>query len=148
MSTDIRGHEALLHHHCKFSLHPHPIPPSTFACPWSRFLLVDSNDPSWYKSIQLFTDNAVNPCLQSTYNFVAAVVEGLSQAHRDVMPLQTFHFGGDEVAKGAWENSSACDTLLTSGFDFRQFKDLKEYFVRQVGLLAGCGLVCRILSEL
>ena len=96
---------------------------------------MDDDDPSRYKSIQLFTDDAVNPCLQSTYNFVAAVVDVLVEAHRRVMPLRIFHFGGDEVAKGAWENSTACDTLLTSGFDFRQYKDLKEYFVRQVSFL-------------
>ncbi|KAK7503362.1 hypothetical protein BaRGS_00005283 [Batillaria attramentaria] len=98
----------------------------------NRFVLVDDNDPSWYKSIQLFTDNAVNPCLDSTYNFVTAIVRSLVEAHRDVMPLQIFHFGGDEVAKGAWENSTVCDELLRTGFDFRDYKDLKEFFVRQV----------------
>lgn len=54
------------------------------------------------------------------------------EAHKGIMPLKVFHFGGDEVAKGAWENSTACDELFRSGFDFRDFKDLKEYFVRQV----------------
>ncbi|KAK7102432.1 beta-hexosaminidase-like [Littorina saxatilis] len=98
----------------------------------NRFVLVDDDDPSWYKSIQLFLDNAVNPCLDSTYNFVTAVVRSLVETHADIQPLKTFHFGGDEVAKGAWDNSTACNTLLTSGFDFRNYKDLKEYFVRQV----------------
>ncbi|XP_025106238.1 uncharacterized protein LOC112571470 [Pomacea canaliculata] len=98
----------------------------------NRYVLVDDDDPSWYKSIQLYTDNAVNPCLSSTYNFVNTVVQTLVEVHRDVMPLTIYHFGGDEVAKGAWQNSTACDVLLTSGFDFRNYKDLKEYFVRQV----------------
>lgn len=102
----------------------------------SRYVLVDDDDPSWYKSIQLYTDNAVNPCLSSTYNFVNTVVQTLVEVHRDVMPLTIYHFGGDEVAKGAWQNSTACDVLLTSGFDFRNYKDLKEYFVRQVLSLA------------
>ena len=96
-------------------------------------MLVEDDDPSVYKSIQLFTDNAVNPCLPSTYSFVAAVVRALVEAHRDVMPLRVFHFGGDEVAKGAWVNSTLCARLLASGFDFSQYEDLKEYFVRQVG---------------
>ena len=35
-----------------------------------EFLLSDLEDESVYLSVQLFTDNAVNPCINSTYRYV------------------------------------------------------------------------------
>ncbi|XP_076448694.1 uncharacterized protein LOC143285315 [Babylonia areolata] len=98
-----------------------------------RFALADEKDTSRYKSVQMFTDNAINPCLSSTYTFVTAVVTALKEAHKDLMPLTLFHFGGDEVARGAWSNSEACKKLASSpDYLVRGYKDLKEYFGRQV----------------
>ena len=31
--------------------------------------------------------------------------------HRGIQDLEIFNFGGDEVAKDAWKNSTACDML-------------------------------------
>ena len=39
----------------------------------SYYLLSDPEDRSTYLSIQYFRDNAVNPCLTSTYNFIGKV---------------------------------------------------------------------------
>ncbi|XP_076468984.1 beta-hexosaminidase-like [Babylonia areolata] len=106
-----------------------------------KYLLADDDDESWYQSYQLFTDNAMNPCLDSTYEFIAHVVRSLVEMHSDVTPLQLLHVGGKGVAEGAWTNSSVCRELLSSDFDFRKYKDLKEYFVKKVsGILQEEGL--------
>lgn len=101
-----------------------------------KYLLTEIGDPSRYMTVQWFTGDATNPCIESTYNFVDHVVEALVRMHQSIQPLKLYHFGGDEVAKGAWTNSSACKTLATRlGYNFNA-KDivdkLKDYFVQRV----------------
>lgn len=43
-----------------------------------RFLLTDLKDKSRYITIQGFTVDAVNPCIQSTYNFLDYLLSTLS----------------------------------------------------------------------
>lgn len=94
-----------------------------------KFLLSEPGDTSEYLSIQLFRDNALNPCLDSTYDFVEHILVNLIEIHKDISPLNVFHMGGDEVAKGAWLNSSACQNLISQNSRIASVKDLKEYFV-------------------
>ncbi|GAB1607358.1 uncharacterized protein LOC115209344 [Argonauta hians] len=93
----------------------------------NRYVLTDDNDPSQYKSIQMYTDNAINPCLESTYTFIEKILETLIDYHKDIMPLKIYHFGGDEVPTGTWENSTACLKAHKDGK-----KQVKEYFVHQI----------------
>jgi len=51
---------------------------------------------------------------EGTYQFVGKVITGLKELHKDVQPLKTFHFGGDEVASGAWDGLGACKSVVTS----------------------------------
>jgi len=101
-----------------------------------QFLLSDPLDQSEYLSVQFFKDNAINPCLESTYEFLEHVVASVRHMHHDIQPLKIFHFGGDEVAHGAWTKSPACKQLAHKlGMNFTSptiVKDLKEYFVRRV----------------
>ncbi|XP_067654006.1 uncharacterized protein [Haliotis asinina] len=90
------------------------------------YSLVDVDDPSDYLSIQMFKDNAINPCIDSTYSFIKYIVDMFVDMHKDISPLKTFHFGGDEVAGGAWKNSTFCRTLLRANVS------LKEHFTRKV----------------
>jgi hexosaminidase len=73
-----------------------------------EFLLSDLSDPSEYLSVQYFTDNAMNPCRESTYTFVRHLLTELMAIHSGIQPLMTFNFGGDEVPNGAWVNSTSC----------------------------------------
>ena len=93
------------------------------------YLLSELGDTSEYISIQMFRDNAVNPCLNSTYDFVDHILARLIDIHQDISPLKLFHMGGDEVAKGAWLKSSACQRLISRNSQIRSAKDLKEYFI-------------------
>ena len=39
------------------------------------------------------------------------VVREVKKLHEVAQPLKVFHFGGDEVAHGAWVDSPACKSL-------------------------------------
>jgi len=93
----------------------------------TEFLLNDMEDSSDYISVQYFTDNAINPCIESTYHFIEVVVNSVKNIYAGTgQPLEIFHMGGDEVPRNAWTRSPACDL---TGMDV---EELKEYFIRRV----------------
>ncbi|CAG5130117.1 unnamed protein product, partial [Candidula unifasciata] len=98
-------------------------------CCCCDYLLDDPADTSYYFSVQYYTDNAVNPCIESTYRFISEVYKQVSEIHRAIQPLKVYHFGGDEVATGAWVNSTACASLLRSGVS------LKSVFTQRVATM-------------
>jgi len=101
-----------------------------------EFLLTEPGDPSQYLSVQLFKDDAINPCLESTYKFIDHLVQKILSMHSGIQPLTIYHFGGDEVAHGAWKKSEACRKLAeTRGLNFSAsdiVEKLKDYFVQRV----------------
>lgn len=101
-----------------------------------KYLLSEANDTSQYLSIQYYTDDAINPCIESTYDFIELLVEAVVSMHNDTQPLTIFHFGGDEVAHGAWLSSPACDNLVQNlGLNKSGGKiadELKDYFVQRI----------------
>ena len=54
----------------------------------NKYLLSDPLDTSKYLSVQFFTDNAINPCLESTYEFLEFVVSSVKHMHHDIQPLK------------------------------------------------------------
>jgi hexosaminidase len=75
-------------------------------------LLRDPGDKSKYESVQMWRDNVVDVGREATYRFVELVVAELSSMYeRARVPLTSIHLGGDEVPKGAWEKSPACEQL-------------------------------------
>ena len=87
------------------------------------------------RTVQRFMDNAVNPCIDSTYIFIDHVISQLKQMHDGIQPLSVYHVGGDEVAEGAWTRSPACQRLRRmnqSGVS--SAADLKTYFVQRSSL--------------
>lgn len=94
-----------------------------------QYRLVDPLDNSKYLSVQNFNDNAINPCIESTYSFIEKVVMEIKNMHDSVNhSLKIFHFGGDEVSKTAWTNSTACMNLNFT--DLR--RNLKRIFTERV----------------
>jgi hexosaminidase len=92
----------------------------------ATYFLHDPEDTSKYTSIQEFRDNAINPCMESTYVFFEKVVQEVKAMHEDIQPLKIFHFGGDETPHGAWEGSPACE-----GFNI-DLDGLKAYFASRL----------------
>ncbi|WP_232522256.1 family 20 glycosylhydrolase [Marinimicrobium alkaliphilum] len=99
-----------------------------------QFLLTDPNDTSEYLTVQSYSDNSIDVCLPSTYAFVEKVVYELQAMYRDAgSTLSTFHMGGDEVGKGSWAGSPACQALIdTPDNGVAGTADLKPYFVSRV----------------
>lgn len=107
----------------------------------AEFLLSDPQDTTQYLSVQMFTDNAINVCLESSFNFADVVVKELVALHDGIQPLKTFHFGGDEIA-GAWKNSPACaDFFASNDKGITNADQLSQYFVERISAItAGYGL--------
>lgn len=95
-----------------------------------EFLLAEQDDPSKYLSVQWFFDNAINPCINSTFVFTEHVINAVKNIHQPIQPLEIYHLGGDEVAKGAWVNSSACQEFLGSSNVDTHF--IQQHFVTKV----------------
>ncbi|XP_031565064.1 uncharacterized protein LOC116300345 isoform X2 [Actinia tenebrosa] len=104
-----------------------------------KYLLTEADDPSEYLSVQYFKDDAINPCLESTYTFVEHIIKEVVLMHTNKQPLTIYHFGGDEVAHGAWTKSSACKNLAQQrGLNFSAsdiVDQLKDYFVQRVATI-------------
>ncbi|WP_394826745.1 family 20 glycosylhydrolase [Pendulispora albinea] len=80
----------------------------------SQYRLADPNDTSKHTSVQGYTDNFVNPCLSSSYAFLAKVVREI-KARYDAVPgakLTLIHGGGDELPSLSnnvwWQGSPLC----------------------------------------
>lgn len=104
----------------------------------TQYLLSDPEDESEYLTVQSYSDNSVNVCMPSTYNFVDKVLYELQRMHRAAgAKLDIFHMGGDEVGKGSWTRSPICDSLFDKvGSGVAGVDDLKPYFVAKVARLA------------
>lgn len=103
----------------------------------AQYLLSDPNDTSTYLSVQNYTDNSANVCLESTYVFIDKVLSELQLMYQQAgVSFNIYHMGGDEVAKGSWQGSPACQQLIsTAGNNVNAVKDLKPYFVSRVAAL-------------
>lgn len=98
------------------------------------YLLSEKGDTSKYYTVQNYTDNSTNVCLDSTYHFIDKVVYEFEQMYREAgLKMNTFHIGGDEVGKGSWTGAPACQALFdTMGNGVVGVSDLKPYFTAKV----------------
>ncbi|WP_394240208.1 beta-N-acetylhexosaminidase [Vibrio astriarenae] len=72
-------------------------------------MLVDGNDFSQYRSVQSYTDNVLSPALAGTYEFLDIVLTEIAE----LFPAKWVHIGADEVPKGVWTDSPACQQMMT-----------------------------------
>ncbi|MBY5921826.1 family 20 glycosylhydrolase [Ferrimonas balearica] len=97
-----------------------------------KYLLSDLEDAPEYLSVQYYTDNTINPCLDSSYTFLGKVLDEVQAMHQEAgTPLNLYHIGADETA-GAWEHSPRCEALIASEVDLHDTEDLLGYFIRRV----------------
>lgn len=103
----------------------------------AHYRLTEDHDLSEYLTVQNYNDNSVNVCLESSYQFIDKVISELQQMYLDAgTELTLFHMGGDEVAKGSWQGSPACQQLIaTPENDINSVDDLKPYFINRVAQL-------------
>lgn len=93
------------------------------------YLLRDVKDESKYRSVQGFDDNVINVALPSSYNFLEKVTNELIAMYKEAnAPLETIHFGGDEVPAGVWEKSAAAAQLAINDPAIKGTEELWFYF--------------------
>jgi len=101
----------------------------------AQYRLKEPEDQSVYTSAQLYHDNVMNPALESTYAFIARVVDDLVAIHHEAgVPLRNLHMGGDEVPGGAWEKSPAALAYVKDK-GLSSIDDLWFVFYRRVELM-------------
>lgn len=97
------------------------------------YLLTDQYDNSKYFSIQNYTDNTINPCMESSFVFMDKVISEIANQHKAAgQALTDYHIGADETG-GAWVDSPACRAMFvdtTNGID--NAKDLGGYFIERI----------------
>ena len=114
-----------------------------------KYLLNDLEDRSSYRSAQYYTDNVINPGLDSTFTLIDHVVTQIVALHREAgVPLKTLHMGGDELANGAWEQSPASLARMKKE-KLESTADLWDYFYDRVdGILRRHGVATSGWEEL
>jgi hexosaminidase len=115
----------------------------------AKYLLNDFDDRSSYSSAQYYSDNVINPGLDSTFTFIDHVVAQIAAMHREAgAPLHTIHMGGDELPSGAWERSPASLARMRKE-KLENTADLWDYFYDRVdGILRRHGLFASGWEEL
>ncbi|WP_455274764.1 beta-N-acetylhexosaminidase [Rhizobium herbae] len=83
--------------------------------------------PESYHSVQGYPNNALNPAVPFTYEFLGKVFDEMI----DLFPSAYIHIGGDEVAKGAWLASPLARQLMEKEGIEGTFA-LQSYFLTQV----------------
>jgi hexosaminidase len=110
----------------------------------AQYRVVDPNDTSKHKSVQGYTDNFLNPCLETTYAFLTKVVQEV-KARYDAVPgaqLTAIHGGGDELPSVAsnvwWQGSPLCKQNAATK-DLGDVALLNLFFKRWSGIITATG---------
>lgn len=108
----------------------------------SKYLLHDDKDVSAYRSVQKWNDNVMDVAMPSVYTFLELVTDEVIGMYKEAKaPLNTIHFGGDEVPNGVWEESPSFKKLQLTDTSIKGTEDLWEYFFNKVQkMLANKGL--------
>ncbi|WP_158542894.1 family 20 glycosylhydrolase [Phytoactinopolyspora halophila] len=96
-----------------------------------RYRLLDPDDEAEYRSVQLYNDNLINVCRQSTYDFLEKVVDEVAAMYDAAdVPLTRIHLGGDEPpGPDRWQESPICqENPETSG---KSDAELWDMFVQK-----------------
>lgn len=110
------------------------------------YALSDPNDNSVYQSAQLYNDNTINICMESSYRFFDKVVEEVAAMYREAdVPFKQFGIGADELPYGVWEGSPICYNSVNSnstGIDFERAYNnalirLKESIEKHGAIMSG-----------
>ncbi|MDF0698246.1 family 20 glycosylhydrolase [Rhizobium sp. MC63] len=90
--------------------------------------LVDRQEPAdSYRSPQGYANNALNPAVEFTYEFLGKVFDEMAA----LFPGEYVHVGGDEVAEEAWLSSPLCRTLMKRE-RLAGTAELQSYFLRRI----------------
>ncbi|MDR7142274.1 beta-N-acetylhexosaminidase [Rhizobium sp. BE258] len=83
--------------------------------------------PDSYHSVQGYPNNALNPAIPMTYEFLEKVFDEMVE----LFPSSYIHIGGDEVANGSWLASPLAKKVMEKEGISGTF-GLQSYFLKQV----------------
>lgn len=83
--------------------------------------------PESYHSVQGFPNNALNPAIELTYEFLGKVFDEMVE----LFPSEYLHIGGDEVANGSWLASPMARKLMEQEGISGTFA-LQSFFLKRV----------------
>ncbi len=90
-------------------------------------LLVDPNDRSKYRSVQGYTDNVLNPAMDTTY----IVLDNIFKEVAELFPGKYIHVGGDEVPPGVWIGDPLVLELMKQQ-GFTSVQQVQNYFSKRL----------------
>ncbi|MBC8986715.1 carbohydate-binding domain-containing protein [Pedobacter sp. N36a] len=94
-----------------------------------QYLLRDMADSSVYRSVQQWNDHVMDVSMPSVYNFLETVTDEIIEMYKLAgAPLQTIHYGGDEVPAGVWTASPSVDAFKAKHSEVKNAADLWDYF--------------------
>lgn len=98
-----------------------------------KYRLYDPADRSVYRSVQMYNDNVINVAMPSVYRFLETVTDEILAMYREAnAPIETIHYGGDEVPAGVWEKSPAVEKLRQQNPELKSTDDLWYYFYGKI----------------
>ncbi|MBE9582999.1 carbohydate-binding domain-containing protein [Mucilaginibacter sp. JRF] len=101
-----------------------------------QYLLRDINDKSVYRSVQGFSDNVLNVGQPSAYAFLEKIADELIAMYKEAgAPLETIHYGGDEVPAGVWEKSPVIADLMKKDSSIKNTSDLWFYYFGKINTM-------------
>ncbi|OWV87106.1 beta-N-acetylhexosaminidase [Rhizobium sp. N122] len=104
------------------------IPGHSTATLFSLPELVDGQEaPDSYRAVQGYANNALNPAVEFTYEFLGKVFDEIVT----LFPSEYIHIGGDEVAQGAWLSSPLCQALMKRE-ELAGTAELQSYFLKRI----------------
>lgn len=93
--------------------------------------LVDGQEaPDSYRSVQGYPNNALNPAIDLTYEFLGKVFDEMVE----LFPSKLIHIGGDEVAANTWMASPLARNLMEREGIEGTF-GLQSYFMKRVQVM-------------
>lgn len=105
----------------------------------NEFRLHDPEDKSEYTSAQLFKDNVICICEDSSYRFFEKVLMEIKSMYAEAnLPMDVYNIGADELPYGVWQKSPICEAYLN---EHPEIKDLQELYNANVKRLS------QIISE-
>jgi len=98
-----------------------------------KYRLYDPADRSVYRSVQMYNDNVINVAMPSVYRFLETVTDEILAMYREAgAPIETIHYGGDEVPAGVWTQSPAVAKLRQLNPELKTTDDLWYYFYGKI----------------
>lgn len=97
--------------------------------------LKDPSETGVYRSIQNFPNNALNPAVPKTYEFIESVVDEVAR----LFSSHWIHLGGDELPRDAWRGSPLARQVMKER-GWQDSSQLQSHFLRRVQeMLQGVG---------